>query len=313
MKRPQGISIIGMLALIIILFAVAMVLLAAIGQVLGVVFLSKPCIAEVRIESEITDRKPPTSIFAPEPPPSTKEILEMISSAEERSDVKAIVLYVDSPGGEVIPSREIYERVKSSRKPVVAYFRSMAASGGYYAAVGSDYIVSEPETITGSIGVRTTAVSLAGLFDKVGINYTSVTSGELKDMGDIGHNLTAKERAVLQSIVDEIFGEFKDTVYENRHGRPRFSDDRFEEVLDGRILTGKQAYQIGLVDELGNETRAFNKAAELAGVSEYDKCEISPQRGILRSFMEELAKPVHVNVNINTNIAQAQGTRVSYT
>ncbi|MEM3364534.1 MAG: signal peptide peptidase SppA [Candidatus Micrarchaeia archaeon] len=313
MKRPQGISILGMIALLMIIFAVGAVLLAAIGQVLGIVFLSKPCIAEVKIESEISDYSGPSSVFSPEPPPSARDIIKMIDSAESREDVKAIVLYIDSPGGEVIPSREIYERVKHSRKPVVAYFRSMAASGGYYAAAGSDYIVSEPEAITGSIGVRTTTISLAGLFSKVGINYTDITSGELKGIGDVGHNLTERERAVLQSIIDEIFDEFRNAVYENRHGRPRFSDEKFEQVLDGRILSGRQAYGIGLVDELGNETRAFNKAAELAGIKEYDRCEISPQRGILRSFIEEIAWPLQININFNTLLAPSRTASVSYT
>ncbi len=313
MKRPTGISLIGMIAIVVIVAAVGIVILASIGQAVGVMLFSKPCIAEVRIGSEIVDSAPAASLLSPESPPSASEINAMIDSANEREDIKAIVLYVDSPGGEVIPSREIYEHVKYSKKPVVAYFRSMAASGGYYAAVGSDYIVSEPETITGSIGVRTTSVSMSGLFDKLGINYTNVVSGKMKDMGDVNHNLTDDERVVLQSFIDEIFTEFKDTVYENRHGRPGFSDEEFNKILDARVLTGRQAYKIGLVDELGNETRAFEKAASLAHVTEYDKCEITPDRGILRSFIQELARPLQVNVNVNTGLEPNSKMGVSYT
>jgi len=311
MKRPQGISLFGMIAIVLILVAVAFVVLMLIGQAVGVMLFSKPCIAEVKVSGEIIDQAPESSIFSPEPPPTASEITKLIDSANNRSDVKAIVLYVDSPGGEVIPSREIYEHVKNSQKPVVAYFRSTAASGGYYSAVGADYIVSEPETITGSIGVRATTLSLSGLFDRLGVNYTNVVSGDLKDMGDINHNLTEKERVVFQSIIDEVFNEFKDTVYENRQGRPRFSDEKFNEVLDARILTGRQAYGIGLVDELGNEDRAFEKAAELADVQEYSKCEITPNRGVFSSLLEGLTKPIQVNVNLNTGLEKK--VEVKYT
>ncbi|MCX8205881.1 MAG: signal peptide peptidase SppA [Candidatus Micrarchaeota archaeon] len=311
---PQGyrFSLLGIIAFVLILAAVGLVLLAIIGQASGIALLSKPCIAEVRIDDYITEYKEEASIFSAEPRPTSGQIISQIEEANRRPDVKAIVLYIDSPGGEVIASREIYEAAKKSDKPVVAYLRNVAASGAYYAAVGSDYIVSEPEAITGSIGVRATFVSLEGLFDKLGINYTVVASGDKKGMGDIDRQLTPEEREIVQAYVDEVFADFRQAVYESRKGNPRFTDERFGQALDARILSGRMAYSLGLVDEIGSRKAAFRKAADLAGVEEYGECTLSGQGGLLEAFMESARGTVNVNINIAPQLP-GRAASVSYT
>lgn len=298
MRMKPKVSLLSLIVMFLILFSVGIVVLAALGQFFGIP-LSKPCIAEVKIDHQIVDSADEGNIFSPQPPPTAKEIIELIDEANSREDVAAIVIYIDSPGGEVIPSREIYEHIRDSEKPTVAYLRSIATSGGYYVAAGSDYIVSEPETITGSIGARATFISMQSLFGKLGVNYTTVKSGKYKDIGDVGRNLTKEEQEIIQGLINEVFDEFKQSVYESRKGKPYFSDESFSKVLDARIISGREAYKLGLVDELGNEQAAYDKAAELAGISDYKTCEMSPKKGILRSFIEDLAKPINLNVNIN--------------
>ncbi len=313
MKKEVGFSLIGIAVFVLIVIAVAIVAIAALGQMTGILLFSKPCIAEVRVDDFISDSAGEESIFSPAPPPTSHDIINMLDEANSRDDIKAIVLYIDSPGGEVIASREIYESVRDSKKPVVAYFRNVAASGGYYAAAGADYIISEPETITGSIGVRVSTLSLAGLFNTLGINYTTIASGDKKDMGDIGRNLTEQEGMLLKEFIDEVFSNFRDDVYEGRKGHARFSRNGLNEVLDGRIISGRKAYSLGLVDELGNDERAYEKAAELANVSDnYEKCPLSKQKGIFQSFMESALSGLNINVNIG-GIGSKERVIVSYT
>lgn len=302
----------GMLVFLLIAVAVGAVLLTVIGQLAGISLLSKPCIAEVRIDDYITEYKEEPSIFSSRKRPTSEDIIKQIEEANRRPDVKAIVLYIDSPGGEVIASREIYEAAKASKKPVVAYLRNVAASGAYYAAVGSDYIVSEPEAVTGSIGVRATFISLEGLFEKLGINYTVVASGDKKAMGDIDRQLTPEEREIVQAYIDEVFSDFKAAVYESRKDNPRFTDERFSQALDARILSGRMAYSLGLVDELGSRKKAFRKAADLAGVKEYSECTLPGQSGLLEAFMESVSGVVNVNVNIAPQLIDRKAT-ISYT
>jgi protease-4 len=187
-----------------------------------------------------------------------------IGALNQRDDVGAVVFVFNSPGGSVVATREVYESVKGLDKPKVSYFREVAASGAYYVASGTDYIVSDPDALTGSIGVVTTVTSMGGLFEKLGINATSITSGEHKDIGSPYRNMTDGERAIFQGIVDEIYQEFRGIVVENRKGRLNMA--LFDNATDGRIMTGRQAYKAGLVDELGTKRDAITRAADLAGI-----------------------------------------------
>lgn len=250
----------GLLAVVIAILAVA---LSLSSPSLELPFQEK-CVGLIKIEGVLSTEETGAGLFSGGTTGS-EETAELIREAGERDDVQAVVLEINSPGGSVVASREIYEAIAELEKPKVAYFREVAASGGYYIAADADYIVSNPDAMTGSIGVRATVEDMSGLFEKLGINTTTIKSGEHKDMGDPSRPLTEEEKAILQGIVSEIFQEFRQVVEEGRG--ERLDRTRFEQVLDGRVLTGRQAREIGLVDELGNRKTALRKAAELANMS----------------------------------------------
>lgn len=192
-----------------------------------------------------------------------RRVIQDLEAADADGRIAAILLYINSPGGSVVASDEIYRALRRVEKPVVAYAGEMAASGGYYVACGADRIVAHPSSIVGSIGVISRVVLLQELLDKLGVELQVIKSGDVKDMGDPSRPLTEEERALLQAIVDESYQAFVDVVAESRD-MPR------EEVLaiaDGRLLSGQQALQLGLVDEVGGMREAVLAAAELAGIS----------------------------------------------
>ena len=236
--------------------------------------LTGKCVAVVNLNQEITVESTPPSLFF-EGMPGSEEIAKKIEDINKRDDVGAVVLVVNSPGGSVVATREIYDSYKTLEKPKVAYFREVAASGAYYIASGSDYIISDPDAITGSIGVIATFSDLSGLFDKIGMNTTAVKSGLHKDIGSSSRPMTDEELGIIQALIDEVFDEFKTVVVENRKGTLNMV--KFEEITDGRILSGRQAKSVGLVDALGNKKDAIKKAAELAGITEEEPriCDIS--------------------------------------
>jgi protease-4 len=200
------------------------------------------------------------------------EVKGVITSAEKtirdltdfRQDhrIRAIVLRIDSPGGAVGASQEIYEEVKRTDavKPVVASLGSVAASGGYYAALGARKIVTSPGTLTGSIGVIVKFPNLKEIFDKIGYRSEIVKSGKLKDIGAANRPMTDEERALLQEIIDNVHRQFVDTVAQSRN-LPR---EQVLKLSDGRIFSGEQAVESGLADQFGNFTDAVALAARQA-------------------------------------------------
>lgn len=196
---------------------------------------------------------------------------------EEDESVKAIVLRVDSPGGTVSGSDEIHYRLATLAKkrdlPVVVSMGGIAASGGYYIAMANggreNVIFAEPATLTGSIGVIIPHFDLSKLMKKLDVEDDSIASGPLKEMlsptKQRTPELAARERKILQSLVDEMFGRFKEIV---KQGRPKLDDDELATVATGQIFTAKQALAAGLIDTIGFLEDAVARAVELAGLTE---------------------------------------------
>ena len=205
------------------------------GKKVGVIKISGPIIASEQINSKLEKFK-------------------------NRNDISAIVIRIDSPGGLVAPTQEIFEKVKSVRdvKPIVSSMATVAASGGYYIALGSDSLIANPGTIVGSIGVIMNYPIATELLDKVGIKFETVKSGGLKDVGSYSREVTEADRRHLNEMVTNMHNQFIAVVEENR------DMDRSEiiKLADGRVFTGLQSKDLGLVDMLGT----FDDAINIAGI-----------------------------------------------
>ncbi len=194
-----------------------------------------------------------------------EDVVRQLRKYRQWNTVKAIVLRLDSPGGAVVPSHEIYEevlRTEKHGKPVVVSMGSVAASGAYYIACGASRIVSNPGTITGSIGVVSEFASFGELLDKIGIETTIIKSGEYKDIGNPAREMRDREREHLQRTIDNIYDQFVEVVVRGR----QLSDDSVRTLADGRIFTGEQAYGLGLVDTLGTLQTAVTIAGTLGKI-----------------------------------------------
>jgi protease IV len=195
-----------------------------------------------------------------------KEILEQIKTFRDDPSIKVLLVRVESPGGGVGPSQEIYQELRHTveKKPVVASMGGVAASGGYYVAAAANHIVANPGTLTGSIGVIVHFSNLEGLFGKVGYEMITVKSGRFKDIGNPGRKMTAEEEAILQQLIDEVHQQFIQDVAKSRN----LPEDQVRQIADGRVLTGALAKQLGLVDQLGNFQDAVKVAAKYGSISE---------------------------------------------
>ncbi|MCG0276363.1 MAG: signal peptide peptidase SppA [Thermosediminibacteraceae bacterium] len=193
------------------------------------------------------------------------QVVRLLHEAASDPSIKALVIRINSPGGSAAASQEIYEevlKVKEAGKKVVASMGDVAASGGYWVASAADKIVASPATITGSIGVIMEIQNVEGLYEKLGLKVDVIKSAEHKDIGSPTRAITEEERAILQGMVDDIYNQFIDVVAKGR-GMDR---EKVKQLADGRIFTGRQAKDLGLVDELGNFYRAVEIAAELAEI-----------------------------------------------
>ena len=195
---------------------------------------------------------------------SADETIADLTEFRNDPNVKAIVLRIDSPGGAVGASQELYSEVRRTNavKPVVASMGSVAASGGYYAALGARKIVANPGTLTGSIGVIIKFANLETILGKIGYKDEVIKSGALKDIGAMNRAMTDEERALVQDLIDGVHRQFIEAVSESRD----LPTETVTPLADGRVMTGEQAKQLGLLDELGNLTDAVRRAAELGGI-----------------------------------------------
>jgi len=212
---------------------------------------------------------------------SARKVIEQLEKYRADDSVKAIVLRVDTPGGTVVAAQEIHGELMrlraSSGKKVVVSMGDLAASGGYYVACAADRVFASPGTLTGSIGVIMQFPNYQGLLGKIGLGTNTIKSGEFKDVGNGAREMSDRDRRLLQGLVDDVYSQFVEAVAAGR----RMSPEQVRPLADGRVFSGRQALQLGLVDELGDLDAAIAAAGRLAGIA--GKPEVvreSPRRGI---------------------------------
>jgi protease-4 len=193
-----------------------------------------------------------------------KNTIHNLKIFREEDSIKAIVIRINSPGGAVGPSQEIFREIKktSSSKKVIASMGSIATSGGYYIAAGADGIVANPGTITGSIGVIMGYANYQELLRKIGLVPVVIKSGEFKDMGSPVRKMKEEEHKILQDITKKIHKQFIMDIVEGR----KMDQAKVESLADGRIFTGEESKELGLVDRLGNAEDAIEWAGRLGGI-----------------------------------------------
>nr|HPN84794.1 signal peptide peptidase SppA [Victivallales bacterium] len=213
-------------------------------------------------------------------------IVKQLTRAQNDPDVKAVILYLDTPGGGVTAADNIYKKVldvRNSGKKVVSYMNTMAASGGYYVAVGSDFVMAHRLCITGSIGVIMQTYNYHSLLGKIGMHTETYKSGKMKDMLDGSRVRTEEEKVLAQKIVDKIYSEFADIVAKGRKNLPA-EKIKTTEIGDGRIFLGSEALELGMVDANGFYEDAIVETLNLAGIPLEDYKIISYKR--VMSFSE---------------------------
>jgi protease-4 len=236
-----------------------------------------------------------------------REIIDQINEFADSNGIRAVVLRIDTPGGGVAPSQEIYQAVRELRKKkkVVVSMGSVAASGGYLIAVAADRIVANPGTITGSISAVMHYANVEELLKKVGVRSSVIKSGKFKDIGSPVREMTAEERSLIQGIVDDIYDQFVRTVSENR----KIPLSKIVQLADGRVFTGRQAKELGLIDDLGGLQDAILLAGRLSGMKE--KPEIvhgmKKKTTLWRYLMENMTSAV--SEEIRRNSAELRGAQ----
>jgi len=196
----------------------------------------------------------------------SRHILKTLKRYVEDREVKGILLRIDSPGGAVAPSQEIYDEIrkihKKGKKKVVASFGNVAASGAYYVASAADQIISNPGSLTGSIGVIMEMTNIRKLLDKIGIDSYVIKSGEFKDIGNMTRPMTAREHRLIQGVIDDVYMQFVEDVARGR----KMDVAKVKKIADGSIFSGRQALGLGLVDKLGSFQDAVDLLAGMSGI-----------------------------------------------
>jgi protease-4 len=244
----------SILAVLVILGIVALLLAAILTLLSGTsgsspLFSLRDRIGVITIDGTITDSEP---------------IVTQLVEFKKDKAIKAIILRVNSPGGGVAPSQEIYREVRKTAaiKPVIASMGSVAASGGYYVACAANKIVANPGTLTGSIGVLMEFVQLEDLFQKIGVGFEVLKSGEFKDIGSPYRKLSERDKELLNSLILDIQKQFVEAVAQGR----KLPVEKVREIADGRIFSGAQSKQLGLVDQLGNFQDALDLAKKMSNI-----------------------------------------------
>ena len=244
-------------------------------------------IAVVPVEGVIGSQETTGALSTPAATPET--LRDQLTQAAEDEGVEAVIIEVNSPGGGVVASDEMHQGIldfkEESEKPVVVSMDETAASGGFYIATAADSIVANETTLTGSLGVIFSYLNYGEAADKLGLQEEVIKSGEFKDIGSPTREPTEEEREILQNLVMESYDGFVDVIVEGRD----LPEDRVRELADGRIYSGRQARELGLVDELGNLDTAARVSRELADVEEATVVRYTQDPGLVELFQARLA------------------------
>ncbi len=222
--------------------------------------ITGPSVAIIEIVGTISSGR--STGFGATATAASGDIISLINQAALDSDVRAIVLHINSPGGSVVPSDEIYVALEDIRIPIVVQMGDLTASGAYYLSMAADHLVATPNTLTGSIGVISTFPAAEELLEKLGVEFTVITSGGVKDFGSLYRSMEPEEEAYWQRVINEVYQGFIEIVAAGRG----LDEKTVLELADGRVYTGRQALELDLVDELGYLEDAIAKAAELGGI-----------------------------------------------
>ena len=229
------------------------------------------------------------------------KIIALLNQIEKDHSIKALILDMDTPGGEVIASDEINSAIWKLRKtreiPVITCMHSMGASGGYYIASATNYIIANRMTFTGSIGVIMSSVNATELMEKIGLKSTAFTSGDMKDMLSPTRPMTEKELAYTKAMIHETFTEFAKVVAKGREAFKNHEEVMAAEFADGRVLSGAAALDYGLIDQLGGFDDAVEKACELANIESPTIMQLLPRQTFMDYLMSANtnAKPLSLN------------------
>jgi protease-4 len=217
-------------------------------------------VAVIQLDGAITstsqDYLPSTAI-------TPDRVRSLLDQAAANPAIKAVVVRVNSPGGSVVASDEIYQAFLAHDKPIVISMGDTAASGGFYISCGGDFVIAHPDTLTGSIGVISQFFNVQDLLDKVGVDAVVITTGPYKDIGTPFREMTEEERELWRGILEQIYEDFVAVVAEARN----LSAEEVREIADGSVFTGQRAKELDLVDAVGTRQAAIDKAAELGGIA----------------------------------------------
>ena len=247
-RKPIAFLIVGVIVVVAIIIALSTGASLFLG---GAPVISSDKVAVVKIEGIILD---------------SDDVIDQLKKYSKDTSVKAIILRINSPGGAVVPSQEIYEEINKIRKKtgqkIVVSMGTVAASGGYYIASAADKIIANPGTLTGSIGVIMEFASVGELMKKIGVKDETVAVGKRKDVGNFMRTMTPDEREYLQNVLHDVHSQFVDAV---AAGRKMKTQDVWA-LADGSVYTGRQAKAVGLVDEIGDLDDAIKAAGKLANI-----------------------------------------------
>lgn len=254
---------------IVLCLLISIFLQARPSEPSGKDFVGEDYVAVIRVEGPIVASAGPAGLFGGIESASSERLMREFREAAKDERAKAVLVRINSPGGSATATQEIgteMDRLRAAGKPIIISMGDTCASGGYWMAAKGDYIYANPSTLTGSIGVIIGYTNYRELLEKIGVTNDPIKSGEHKDILSPNRPMTEEERALLQDMVNDIYSQFVDVVAAGRRLEPA----RVRELADGRVFTGRQAKELGLVDALGNHYDALAYTAELVGLDPED-------------------------------------------